>query len=142
MLLLYLFIMLAIRSFFLNLHSTMLLLYRLRTFRSNRAFYIYIPLCFYFIDEDGILLRYPAEFTFHYASTLSFSAYWFAVLGFFIYIPLCFYFIRAWVDYSGKFETNLHSTMLLLYPYTNFIRSRVFSIYIPLCFYFIKKRRN
>ena len=68
---------------------------------------------------SGHELRYkpiPVTFTFHYASTLSFLTILIVAVSALIYIPLCFYFIRAWVDYSGKFETNLHSTMLLLYP--------------------------
>ena len=72
----------------LNLHSTMLLLYR----RGARLI-IYIPLCFYFIRADRAACDDYHKFTFHYASTLSRSS--------FMHISQ---------------RHNLHSTMLLLYP--------------------------
>ena len=77
----------------LNLHSTMLLLYRRRkaALRDTMNIYIplcfyfiagqsstgswirciYIPLCFYFICAAGYNHRENRTFTFHYASTLS-----------------------------------------------------------------------
>ena len=99
---------------------------------------IYIPLCFYFIDGlvdlgDGITLftfhyastlsygntgprRYEELFTFHYASTLSKSSLQVNNLRSQIYIPLCFYFIDGGESTYEEIITNLHSTMLLLYP--------------------------
>ena len=124
---------------------------------------IYIPLCFYFIGhrphpgaDNG------AQFTFHYASTLSREM----VCGdgcISIYIPLCCYFIEfgQWLEQEGL---HLHSTMLLLYPgdwtrswdrapftfhYASTLsvfwrpdRMYIYTIYIPLCFYFIKSLEN
>ena len=56
-------------------------------------FFIYIPLCFYFI-----LIREMRQ----EAQEI-------------IYIPLCFYFITVVITYPLTFLHNLHSTMLLLY---------------------------
>ena len=141
------------------LHSTMLLLYRdtpvmiarrAATFTFHYAstlsakrtgwglwFYIYIPLCFYFICRRQRLsdrnvqftFHYAStlsnrtagacwtcrEFTFHYASTLSYLPYLAQGLNLRIYIPLCFYFIEL----SEVFCPAMRI------------------IYIPLCFYFI-----
>ena len=55
-----------------NLHSTMLLLYLLRSALHRSALHIYIPLCFYFIAISSAI----------------------AGINIHIYIPLCFYFIR------------------------------------------------
>ena len=119
-----------------HLHSTMLLLYPGRllyagirkqfTFHYASTlsefalfifillFFIYIPLCFYFIHAASGDNKYSYWFTFHYASTLSVKRKK-RLTEEKIYIPLCFYFI-----------------VLLLYLWTRHIR-----IYIPLCFYFI-----
>ena len=122
----------------IHLHSTMLLLYRIPSSRLTVSplwftfhyastlsefalfifillYFIYIPLCFYFI----ILPLLPGRQE---------SA---------IYIPLCFYFIadhpsmpesalhlhstmlllyRIWPSYKTVAHSHLHSTMLLLYP--------------------------
>ena len=119
---------------------------------------IYIPLCFYFICHVCHQKENADEFTFHYASTLSYTIIWNS-LALTIYIPLCFYFIRRWDWYRGLVLYNLHSTMLLLYPggqgsaatvtvFTFHYASTLsavdpfpvnpFFIYIPLCFYFIR----
>ena len=76
------------------LHSTMLLLYHVRKRPSGNITLIYIPLCFYFIHHADIHTLYHMTFTFHYASTLSSKS----------------------PPYSFPVQ-NLHSTMLLLYPY-------------------------
>ena len=55
-----------------NLHSIMLLLYLDHGLCHLHSLFIYIPLCFYFIEEKG-KTRWMSEN--------------------FIYIPLCFYFI-------------------------------------------------
>ena len=101
-------------------------------------FFIYIPLCFYFILKiivksarlsrnlhSTMLLLYPSpphwgagtprKFTFHYASTLSICRTLRSLLAFIIYIPLCFYFIRPTAGHGNGKEAHLHSTMLLLY---------------------------
>ena len=98
----------------INLHSTMLLLYRRseaqdiwfstftfhyastlsrRTRWTRCVSSIYIPLCFYFI-----LIVHSRSFQRHL-----------------IYIPLCFYFISGGTAYFVRRNLNLHSTMLLLY---------------------------
>ena len=56
-----------------NLHSTMLLLYRSRCSLCVDRKDIYIPLCFYFILIKFLRKLACVEFTFHYASTLSYS---------------------------------------------------------------------
>ena len=62
--------------------------------RDNNIVHIYIPLCFYFIEIEITVGETPVtKFTFHYASTLS---------------------ARPVID--GVLYSNLHSTMLLLYP--------------------------
>ena len=147
-------------------------------------FWIYIPLCFYFIAEgpwmtkteesylhSTMLLLYrwrvssvssPFQFTFHYASTLSWHTYRIASC-FFIYIPLCFYFIKFKLSTSFDCIFHLHSTMLLLYRirsiypgysyiftfhYASTLSPQVLIckdqllIYIPLCFYFIYFRSS
>ena len=121
----------------LDLHSTMLLLYlRLRAFISSLCS-IYIPLCFYFIFciadmiLSHILIYIPLCFYFIYV----YSDY--AVLLLLIYIPLCFYFILSAPSRKQSRSLNLHSTMLLLYPYTPGVYANLNWIYIPLCFYFI-----
>ena len=53
---------------------------------------IYIPLCFYFINTSTTHTFFSAQFTFHYASTLSLEE-----------------------DNKSVFEYHLHSIMLLLY---------------------------
>ena len=77
-----------------NLHSTMLLLYP-KAKPERRAIYrIYIPLCFYFIPKRISVTRNEI----------------------YIYIPLCFYFIRSTPGWVRALGSDLHSTMLLLYP--------------------------
>ena len=121
-----------------NLHSTMLLLYHRRKKSYKAEKNIYIPLCFYFIEnsEDGITSERPIyiplcfyfieehftrrrgalfRFTFHYASTLSNNERRYLSAFFTIYIPLCFYFIDCGKQQSEEIDI----------------------IYIPLCFYFI-----
>ena len=116
MLLLYLCILQNNKQYELNLHSTMLLLYRYRKGQAGGKAGIYIPLCFYFIGVAGSNAALAAGFTFHYASTLSFTRISCGQVRIWIYIPLCFYFIQdgaAVPHQSGR-------------------------IYIPLCFYFIR----
>ena len=100
----------------LYLHSTMLLLYRKQRLKQKSVqLEIYIPLCFYFIMIESYTLILSSGFTFHYASTLS-----------------------GRKDRSNDGYTDLHSTMLLLYPQRNYVHLLYYSIYIPLCFYFIR----
>ena len=75
-----------------NLHSTMLLLYHLWSQQMMWKLPIYIPLCFYYIDNHGWKIPPCLLFTFHYASTIS----------------------EPERLHRGAAE-NLHSTMLLLY---------------------------
>ena len=75
---------------------------------------IYIPLCFYFIQNEYEVSHCTNWFTFHYASTLSKGWLIDCGDGTRIYIPLCFYFIRLKKSLPG-YQKNLHSTMLLLY---------------------------
>ena len=127
-----------ITKYYKDLHSTMLLLYRL-----SQLAYQYKNLLF----------------TFHYASTLSYwtvsgLSHWYS-----IYIPLCFYFIEypvilrirkadlhstmlllylIFTTSSRTVFAYLHSTMLLLYPSGDLhVLCSALVIYIPLCFYFI-----
>ena len=74
------------------LHSTMLLLYLELVWRKCYGWFIYIPLCFYFIIYRFIFRK----------------------TGIIIYIPLCFYFILMTPALSIPTK-YLHSTMLLLY---------------------------
>ena len=100
---------------------------------------IYIPLCFYFIANISDENFGASSFTFHYASTLSCYRNRRPTGRAIIYIPLCFYFIRPhpqgweWIDliyiplcfyFIQKAckeiisQADLHSTMLLLYPFS------------------------
>ena len=117
----------------------MLLLYQNENLERVFDFFIYIPLCFYFI----MCMRYDKEvsiiFTFHYASTLSRD------LGGFNRINLSFTFHYAsTLSMTHQFRSlpqiHLHSTMLLLYPYSLKWQAWPWRIYIPLCFYFILMR--
>ncbi len=99
-----------------DLHSTMLLLYPVTvTGYTALSVFIYIPLCFYFIDlsEPHSLhhcdIYIPLCFYFIFPSLVEIC---FLV---FIYIPLCFYFIIG--GHAFVWVTSF--------------------IYIPLCFYFI-----
>ena len=73
MLLLYLAICTRVPPVTGHLHSTMLLLYPEKMVLKFRYINIYIPLCFYFIDNLVLSRRQPSG----------------------IYIPLCFYFIKG-----------------------------------------------
>ena len=78
----------------------------------------------------------PAEFTFHYASTLSVSTSK-HLHQHHIYIPLCFYFIIYFI-----IKQTLHSLIYIPLCFYFIIGAafRIFFfifIYIPLCFYFI-----
>ena len=77
--------------------------------------FIYIPLCFYFIDNSHDAGLYNALFTFHYASTLSIQSIW----------------KRYW---SGLFTFHYASTLSIANATFN---GADVDIYIPLCFYFI-----
>ena len=55
----------------LTLHSIMLLLYREGEILLRIRYTLYIPLCFYFIEEPFYFFYLSPIFTFHYASTLS-----------------------------------------------------------------------
>ena len=141
-----------------DLHSTMLLLYRI-TFRvESLQFSIYIPLCFYYIiQECGIvcdisylhstmLLLYridskcsvaSSEFTFHYASTISEFADSFMGVLILIYIPLCFYYINC-SHVCYVVNEFIYIPLCFYYIQTGKIGKVVLvSIYIPLCFYYI-----
>ena len=120
-----------------DLHSTMLLLYRVIVTSKSYENPIYIPLCFYFIQHRGVLKLHSRL----------------------IYIPLCFYFIL----YVGNntimghgFTFHYASTLSLdadghpikerrfTFHYASTLSQQCLmfhkelkSIYIPLCFYFI-----
>ena len=142
-----------------DLHSTMLLLYRIKRANKRSKSAIYIPLCFYFIRDQSfrgtqhllhlhstMLLLYltfnfvdrlhPFAFTFHYASTLS----W--VVSGASPDPLWFTFHYA-STLSHK-PDGISTTGLIYIPLCfYFITCRPVvqridvDIYIPLCFYFI-----
>ena len=103
-----------------NLHSTMLLLYRIS------------PLA------HSIL---TSIFTFHYASTLSRIAEVVQTSGsnlhstMLLLYPSTLSCERYWERLAFQ---HLHSTMLLLYRKSTPININISIIYIPLCFYFIK----
>ena len=98
-----------------DLHSTMLLLYRspCRT-GSILHFYLHSTMLLLYLNRNGCNDPFWSEFTFHYASTLSYSAHSSNLL-IKIYIPLCFYFITT-KRAQASMDMHLHSTMLLLYP--------------------------
>ena len=122
-----------------HLHSTMLLLYpKLRVFVVHPII-IYIPLCFYFILYTHISWRSPRIFTFHYASTLSTQSTRTPrrLIGFtFHYASTLSLVASTWRLASSAFTfhyastlsnqrythcmsfLHLHSTMLLLYPWS------------------------
>ena len=122
---------------YIDLHSTMLLLYLWTAISHRWTMPIYIPLCFYFI-------RYGKEWSRWFCLYLHST-----MLLLYrnrehsegkkknIYIPLCFYFIPA-KSYPTFGDLHLHSTMLLLYPGFNRLDRSSCGIYIPLCFYFIQ----
>ena len=117
----------------------MLLLYRKDTCQPFSFFFIYIPLCFYFIADHFSTPRTDSSFTFHYASTLSRSGIPKAT-GLLIYIPLCFYFIRP-ESMERLLQPGIYIP-LCFYFIRRFavVNNRTGFIYIPLCFYFITFR--
>ena len=142
-----------------NLHSTMLLLYRIPpAVMASWILFIYIPLCFYFILPSSPKIVYNTPFTFHYASTLSeigsrggvhfhnlhstmLLLYLYAILTKGVDYEFTFHYAstlsgKAYCTACGK--TNLHSTMLLLYLSAFSSAVTMVPIYIPLCFYFIR----
>ena len=116
----------------------MLLLYPVNSLvRGSFLFFIYIPLCFYFIAESTkgsqgerdhlhsimLLLYLIADLcmtnlnvsTFHYASTLSRQVIFSKVLIIYLHsIMLLLY--REWGLTDTQYVCDLHSIMLLLYP--------------------------
>ena len=100
---------------------------------------IYIPLCFYFINMFSAFPLPCPQFTFHYASTLSWVAVDHSDLG-----TLFTFHYASTLSMPDELKQaivcNLHSTMLLLYLLSPDMPGRISSIYIPLCFYFIRKR--
>ena len=142
-----------------NLHSTMLLLYRMPrsslrpvsmsfTFHyastlssfSRSALWILIVFTFHYASTLSECVSDEfccgCEFTFHYASTLSYhpadSLFHLSDL----HSTMLLLYLSAFRP-LGLYTFNLHSTMLLLYH--SFSRTAYCSvtIYIPLCFYFI-----
>ena len=93
-----------------NLHSTMLLLIRKTGgIWTAELSIIYIPLCFYLYVETILDSLSRNEFTFHYASTYTFTLFWI--------------FFVHW---------NLHSTMLLLirwFPFWRDLTKRTFTFH-------------
>ena len=98
-----------------TLHSTMLLLYRIYCRVGLQYFLLYIPLCFYYIEECVFKCKTKGHFTFHYASTISSQDKYHQNTPLFLYIPLCFYYIASCWRYVLPSLLSLHSTMLLLY---------------------------
>ena len=147
----------AIAVYSSNLHSTMLLLYRFqpgervllhapftfhyastlsyRKVRTTIGLYIYIPLCFYFIDHNGntevrVFNLHSTMLLLYLSGVRSFSR------SALIYIPLCFYFIDGVVrQISSMYRFTFHYASTLSVPYDN-LEYDIY-IYIPLCFYFI-----
>ena len=119
-----------------NLHSTMLLLYRSRCSLCVDRKDIYIPLCFYFILIKFLRKLACVEFTFHYASTLSYSLrlWLLSVQTFTFHYASTLSLITLTVK---SLKSYLHSTMLLLYRRSGMRQQSRRNIYIPLCFYFI-----
>ena len=124
-----------IRNF--HLHSIMLLLYRTATLREDDIgllftfhyastlsqpdivcdghFYIYIPLCFYFIINYNMA----------------------CIRTIFIYIPLCFYFIKLLKDCMTTVGFIYIPLCFYFIKMTELQPGSTGHIYIPLCFYFI-----
>ena len=121
-----------------DLHSTMLLLYPVTvTGYTALSVFIYIPLCFYFIDlsEPHSLhhcdIYIPLCFYFIFPSLVEIC---FLV---FIYIPLCFYFIIfAFRKYDDWLVIYIPLCFYFIIGGHAFVWVTSF-IYIPLCFYFI-----
>ena len=100
----------------IDLHSTMLLLYLILHAPFRAVWLIYIPLCFYFILPGTVISSTLSSFTFHYASTLSNNVH--VLIGSFG--KFTFHYASTLSDCSdlerGTKVSDLHSTMLLLYP--------------------------
>ena len=117
MLLLYRFQVGDIVPLYIDLHSTMLLLYPFSR--------VFLPPC-------------SQPFTFHYASTLSPRSQN-MLCHIYIYIPLCFYFIRC-CEQVSEIQDIIY--IPLCFYFIRWSRERTalrISIYIPLCFYFINR---
>ena len=95
----------------------MLLLYPNRAGNGRKSdYFIYIPLCFYFIGDTGTSYQAGAAFTFHYASTLSKHASDELLDMLNLHSTMLLLYPRQGM-WKGTWLRHLHSTMLLLYPY-------------------------
>ena len=79
---------------FENLHSNMFLLFLTSNLIKSLLDFIYIPICFYYFQDEHIFIENGISFTFQYVSIISqqcqkeaqFTA---------IYIPICFYYFPS-----------------------------------------------
>ena len=115
MLLLYPDSLITVISCFPDLHSTMLLLYHWWVENIVHKICIYIPLCFYFIRGLLSKISTEAEFTFHYASTLSEESRIRSTIEPHLHSTMLLLYQTANV-HTAILHANLHFTMLLLYP--------------------------
>ena len=137
MLLLYQKTNMRFRTAQIDLHSTMLLLYRPFGKKDGYQFFIYIPLCFYFISPSSWAIRLMLTvFTFHYASTLSKTNMRFRTAQIDLHSTMLLLYRRAGWSTAGTgpgFTFHYASTLSDWRNHCLVIRK----IYIPLCFYFI-----
>ena len=115
----------------------MLLLYPAADGPISASFCIYIPLCFYFIVIASCVSLSRFSFTFHYASTLSISRYFFWMLT----ISFTFHYAST---LSNRTLCTVYCYTLFTFHYASTLSTKRFPsipqysvIYIPLCFYFI-----
>ena len=125
-----------------SLHSTMLLLYLVIITSSCSRFFLYIPLCFYYINQ-GNAVHQSVNKPLHSTMLLLYHCCHVYVTNHVpLYIPLCFYYISTAWRLKMLLDYSLHSTMLLLYPQTESSNPKDYILYIPLCFYYISSCRN
>ena len=100
----------------LHLHSTMLLLYLLSENINGYDIHHLHSTMLLLYHRDRQMFQASLRFTFHYASTLSLAS------SFIQSAPFVFTFhyastLSPMLPLRPYLQTNLHSTMLLLYPY-------------------------
>ncbi len=148
---------------FENLHSNMFLLFLTSNLIKSLLDFIYIPICFYYFQDEHIFIENGISFTFQYVSIISqqcqkeaqFTA---------IYIPICFYYFpsipSALIPSGSSFTFQYVSiisrfpflatliTYIFTFQYVSIISDKTFmfdkfaTIYIPICFYYFNGLRR
>ena len=114
---------------FENLHSNMFLLFLTSNLIKSLLDFIYIPICFYYFQDEHIFIENGISFTFQYVSIISqqcqkeaqFTA---------IYIPICFYYfpsIPSALIPSGSSFTFQYVSIISRFPFLATLITYIFT---------------